>query len=343
MSGHTTISRRSLLAGPAACAVLSSTARPARSAGRKITFRLDYPYQGATVGFPMARERGFYEAAGLDVDVGPGKGGSLTAQLVASKAVDFGYADGFVVGAGVSKGMDIRNVAAIYRRNPAALIVLDTSAIKAPKDLEGKTIAIPAGGGIFQQWPAYAKSCGIDASSVRLVNIDPAGNIPALLTGRVDAVGAFPMTFVPDLEARTTAKVRSFWFADAGVTIVGNGILAHNDLIRAEPDLVRAFVRASLRGFMYARAHPDEAGAIVHQYLPTVDAAAGRRQTELSWQTWVTPNTRNRPIGWMAEPDWQATVDLLHQIGVVTGPLAVNRLYTNDFVPTDPDFIPPQT
>src|SRR5258708_3173957 len=112
---------------------------------RQVTVRLDWIYQGPNAGFIVAQEKGFYEQAGLNVEIGPGKGSGSTAQLVASKATQFGFADGYVVGNAVSKGMNIRAVAGLYRRNPTAVVVLADSDIKTPKDLEGKTIAIAAG------------------------------------------------------------------------------------------------------------------------------------------------------------------------------------------------------
>src|SRR6266849_7189381 len=72
---------------------------------RQVTMRLDWLYQGPNAGFLIAQDKGFYEQAGLSVEIGPGKGSGSTAQLVASKAAQFGFADGFVVGNGVSKGM----------------------------------------------------------------------------------------------------------------------------------------------------------------------------------------------------------------------------------------------
>ena len=76
------------------------------------------------------------------VEVGPGKGSGNTAQLVASKATQFGFADGYVVGNAVSKGMNIRAVAGLYRRNPTAVVVLADSDIKTPKDLEGARVGV---------------------------------------------------------------------------------------------------------------------------------------------------------------------------------------------------------
>src|SRR5215468_8282951 len=110
-------------------------ARPGRTqTKRQVTMRLDWLYQGPNAGFLIAQDKGFYEQAGLNVEIGPGKGSGSTAQLVASKATQFGFADGFVVGNSISKGMSIKMVAGIFRRNPTAVIVLDESDIKTPKD-----------------------------------------------------------------------------------------------------------------------------------------------------------------------------------------------------------------
>ena len=131
---------------------------------KPVTFTLDWLYQGASVGFLLAKDKGYCRDAGLDVAVSPGKGSATTAQLVASKATQIGFSDGYVVGNSIAKGMAIKTVGSIYRRDPAALMVLADSPIKTPKDLEGKTVAMTAGSAQFQQWPAFAKGAGIDPS-----------------------------------------------------------------------------------------------------------------------------------------------------------------------------------
>ncbi len=98
---------------------------------------------------------------------------------------------------------------------------------------------------------------------------------------------------------------------------MSNGIIVHNDLLKSDPDLVRTFVAPSIKGFLYGRQHPDEAVASVKRYLPTVDPAIARRELELSWKTWVTPTTKDKPLGWEAESDWTSTVQVLKQYGGV--------------------------
>lgn len=341
------LSRRRLLKNSAlAVGAMAVPAAPyrARAAGplKRVAMTLDWIYQGPNVGFMLAQDKGFYRDAGLDIAITAGKGSGSTAQLVASKATQIGFADGYVIGNSVSKGMAIKTVGSIFRRNPAAMIVLADSDIKTPKDLAGKTVAMTAGSAQFQQWPAFVKGAGIDDSKVQVVNIDPAGVGPALISGKVDAISGFAQGYVPAIEIRGKKKVRIFWYADYGVTVVSNGIIVHQDLLNSDPGLVRAFVSPTIKGFLYARQHPDEAASIVKKYLPTVDLAITKRETELSWKTWVTPNTRGKPLGWGADADWASTIKVLQQYGGVTTPLATSQLYTNEFVPTGAAYVPPQ-
>jgi NitT/TauT family transport system substrate-binding protein len=310
---------------------------------RQVTMRLDWLYQGPNAGFLIAQDKGFYEQAGLNVEIGPGKGSGSTAQLVAGKAAQFGFADGFVVGNSVSKGMSIKMVAGIFRRNPTAVVVLDESDIKTPKDLEGKTVAIPTGATQFQQWPAFVKGCGLDAGKIRIANIDPAGSPPALITGQVPAIAGYAQGYVPSVEIRGNKKARILWYADCGVTAVSNGIIVHTDLVKDDPELIRSFVAASLKGFLYGRAHIDEMAAIVKKFSEATVPAISRREAELSFNTWVTPNTAGKPLGWMSDKDWDETVAVLKQYSGVTTPLEAAQLYTNEFVPTAGEFVPPQT
>ncbi len=339
--------RRFLKSSGLAASALALPAAPYRAraatALRPVSMTLDWIYQGPNVGFTMARDKGFYRDAGLDVTVNSGKGSGTTAQLVASKATQFGFSDGYAVANGISKGMAIKTIGSVFRKNPAALIVLADSGITSPKQLEGKTIAMTAGSGQFQQWPAFAKGAGIDASKVQMVNIDPAGVGPALVNNKVDGIGGYAQGYVPAIEIRAKKQVRIFWFADYGVTVVSNGIIVHDDLLKSDPELVRAFVAPSIKGFLYGRQHPDEAVASVVKYLPTADPKIVRRELELSWKTWVTPHTAGKPLGWEAEADWASTVQVLKQYGGVNTPPALDALFTNAFVPMGAEYVPPQT
>jgi NitT/TauT family transport system substrate-binding protein len=335
------LERSAMAAGALA---LPTAPRRARAAGpvKTVSLLLDWIYQGPNAGFVVAREKGFYRDAGLDVQITAGKGSGSTAQLVASKVTQFGFADGFVLANGVSKGMALKSVASLYRRNPCAAMVLAESNIKVPKDLEGKSIAITAGSAQFQQFPAFMKGAGIDPGKVRVVNLDPAGVAAALLNGQVPAIAGFAQSYVANIEIRGKKEARAFWFSDFGVTAVSNGIVVHEDFLKSDPELVRAFVTPTIKGFLDARQHPDEAIEMLRKYSVAIEPAIARREAEYSWQTWVTPNTRGKPFGWASAADWAETVRVLKDYGGVTAPVDSAALFTNAFVPTGAEYVPPQ-
>jgi NitT/TauT family transport system substrate-binding protein len=323
LSGQFSILRTVAIAG-VAVAGLQST--PADAQKRDVSLRLDWIYQGPNSGFMVAKDKGFYDEAGLNVDMGPGKGSGSTAQLIASKTSQFGFADGFVVGAGVA--------------NPTAAIVLEESGIKTPKDLEGKSIGIAPGGTQFQQWPAFVKGCKLDEDKIKVINVDPAGTVPALVAGKVQAVASYAQGAVPGIEIRSKKKTTSLYYADCGVTAVSNGIIVHKDLLK-DPELIRTFVKATLRGFLYSHQHPDEAAAITKKFAPEIVPEIAKRELEMSFLNWQTPNTAGKQMGWMSDKDWDATVETLKQYGGVTTPLKASDLYTNEFVPAGSEFATP--
>jgi NitT/TauT family transport system substrate-binding protein len=333
-------SRRGFLA-IAAGAVVAAPRIGHSQSSRQVNCLTDWLHQGPNYGFAVAKEKGFYSEFGLDITLNQGKGSGSTAQVVANKAATFGFADGYVVGNSVSKGMNLAMVGAVFRRTPTAVIVLDESAIKEPKDLVGKTIGIPTGSAQFQQWPAFLRGAGLSSAQIKVINVDAAGAAPALIGGQVDAIAGFAQGWVPSIEIRGNKKTRLFWYADFGVNAVSNGIIVHRETL-ADKQLVRDFVRATLRGFLFGRQNPDEMAQIVKKYQEASDPVITKREAELSWRGWVTPSTKNKPLGWMASEDWVATVQTLKNYAGVAVALDPSQLYTNEFVPTEAEFIPPQ-
>ena len=80
------------------------------------------------------------------------------------------------------------------------------------------------------------------------------------------------------------------------------------------------------------------------KFQPTADPAITQLELETSWKTWVTPNTKGRLLGWGSDADWASTVEILKQHAGVTAPLTPEReIYTNEFVPSGAEYVPPQT
>jgi len=128
---------------------------------------------------------------------------------------------------------------------------------------------------------AYAKAANIDASKVTWL-VAAADTLPGMLTtGRADGIGQF--TVGEPLLAKSAApkQVLALSYADAGLDLYGNGIIASDSILKSNPDLVRRFVTATMQGLKDAIANPQEAGAIMNKHHREVDADVAAGETKI--------------------------------------------------------------
>jgi NitT/TauT family transport system substrate-binding protein len=159
--------------------------------------------------------------------------------------------------------------------------VLKESGIAKPKDLEGKKLADTAFSAVPKLFDAYAKAANIDANKVTWL-VAAADTLPGMLTtGRADGIGQF--TVGEPLLAKSAApkQVLALSYADAGLDLYGNGIIASDSIIKSNPDLVRRFVTATMQGLKDAIANPQEAGAIMNKHHREVDADVAAGETKI--------------------------------------------------------------
>src|SRR5581483_5062510 len=160
----------------------------------KVRLTLPWLPVGSYAAFIVARELGFWKTRGLDVEVSRGYGSADASKKVGLGQFDYGDASFSVVIQTVGQGMDLVGLGLHMQISPLAVFSLKKSGIKAPKDLEGKTVAATPTTGDFHLFPAFAKLTGIDASKVKFRFVD--GNLRAqsLLDGSVDALTGYYST-----------------------------------------------------------------------------------------------------------------------------------------------------
>jgi NitT/TauT family transport system substrate-binding protein len=111
-------------------------------------------------------------------------------------------------------------------------------------------------------WPAYGKVAGFDASKIINVYMGGAAYVPSLMAGKVDATSAWlvnlPAYQKAAAQAGLSGKLGTFLWADYGLQLYGSVVIASDQLIESNSDLVRRYTRAAMRGFTYAINHPQE-------------------------------------------------------------------------------------
>src|SRR5580692_3623125 len=274
-----------------------------------VNFITDFGYNGRHSYFYVALDKGYYKSEGLNVAILRGQGSIDAIKKIASGAAAIGFADaGALVLARSNDSIPVKLLAIVYANPPHAIFALADSGIKTPKDLEGRTVADSAFSAIPLIFNVYAQATGIDAKKVKWVSAE-SSSLPSLLaTGRVDAIGQFTVG-EPLIEASVKPrKVVRLAYKDGGLDYYGNGIIATEQTIKDNPDLLKAFVRATLKGMRDAFANPAEAGAIINKYHKEISPEVGTAETELVKELADLPG---RPLGAIDAERIKRTIDIM--------------------------------
>ncbi|HET6787891.1 MAG TPA: ABC transporter substrate-binding protein [Aquabacterium sp.] len=247
-------------------------------AGTPIKFQLDWRFEGPAALFLYPAAKGYFAQAGLDVSIDAGSGSGGTVTRVASGTYDMGLADMAALMEFHANNPDAPNkpvaIMMVYNNTPAAVFALKSSGIKSPADLAGKKLGAPVFDAGRKAWPIFAKANKIGA--VTWTSMDPPLRETMLVRGDVDAITGFSFTSLLNLEARGAKPqdIVFFPFAQYGVKLYGNAIIASPKLLKDNPAAVKAFLKAFAKGTGEVLRNPD-AG------LATVKARDGIINTDL--------------------------------------------------------------
>ena len=317
-----------ILAGAALAAALA----PAAAQNTPVTFRADWTFKAVHAPVFLALERGYYAREGLDLQFLAGSGSANAVKSVASKSDTFGLADAGVLARAVGEGSPVKSIAVIQQGNPIAIAARSES-VKSVKDLEGKVLVTTAATGPAQFFPLFARGAGIDPAKVTIANVAGNAQLSTFISGRGDAVTVYTNNELPLLQARTPDKTYTvFRYADFGVSLLNQAILAHTDTIAQHPEVVRKFLRATMKGYDDAVKTPAAAVDAFMKANPTADRALLEKQLAESLSLLRTPASQGKPIGWAAESDWVSTLDRLEKDLGMKPRLAPAAYYTNDLL-----------
>jgi NitT/TauT family transport system substrate-binding protein len=302
------------------------------SAQDKASLRLNWYLGGLHAPFYLGVAKGFYAAEKIDLEIQEGRGSPNTVQIVAAGSATFGMADAGSLMLLASKGAEVQAVMSLLNTSGFGVISLAETGIKSPKDLEGKTLAITAGDALTQLFPAMAKANKLDMSKIKLLQVDPPTKVVVVLEKRAHALlgGIDDQYFLIEAKGQKPAALR---FADHGANTVGITILAGTATIKGKADLVRRFVRASVKSWQEAVKDPDAAIAAARKTKPDLNAESTKKQLLADIALLESPGTKGKGIGYGAEAEWKATQDLLKEYRGLETTQPPSAFYTNEFLP----------
>lgn len=235
-----------------AAALLVLAAVGSSHAQTPIKFQLDWRFEGPAALFLQPAAKGYFKDAGLDVTIDTGNGSGGTVTRVASGTYDMGFADMAALMEFHANNPDAPNkpvaVMMVYNNTPSAVLALKKSGIAKATDLNGKRLGAPVFDAGRKAFPLFQKANSV--SNVAWTSMDPPLRETMLARGDVDAITGFSFTSLLNLEARgiKAADIVIMPFADYGVKLYGNAIVASPKLIKENPAAVKAFLVAFAKG-----------------------------------------------------------------------------------------------
>jgi len=316
-----------------AATVLGLAAMPAAAQQKteKLDFILNWIAGGDHAPYYYAKKLGWYEKAGIDLNIEQGKGSGLAIQKTGAGANPVGLADMAGVLVGIGKGAKLVAVYNVYANSPQGLYWLKSSGIKGVKDLAGKKIGNPPGDGARIMWPALAKANGLDPKSVTWVNIDANAKLAALKSKSIDATTSF-YNIHHVFQRELGADLGFVAWRDVGLNPYGNSIIVNGDFMAKNKALIGKFVNVTQKAFAACVAEPK----------PCVQAlidANGALKFDNELQNWALVEvlmsdkfSREVALGWHDPKRMDDDYKLVKEYIGIDKDFDVKTTYNNEFL-----------
>jgi NitT/TauT family transport system substrate-binding protein len=318
-------------------AVPMVTAAPA-AAETKLKMILNWKYQGPQGWFFLAQDRGYFKKAGIDIVMDQGKGSGAPIPLVASGTYDVGFGDinALIQFAALKPAEAPIAVYVMYNQPPFTIAVRADSAIKTPKDLEGKTLGGAAGDGALKLFPAFCKVAKIDCTTIKTTNFQPSLREQMLMSKQVDGAFGYVNTirFSAKLMHVPEKDIRYIKYGDFGMDLYSNGIIVSKKLAKEHPEVVKGLIAAINQGVKDALKDPAAAIDAVAKREPLIKKDVERERFDATLQDEMnSPEIAKIGLGNIDKARLKKAIDILVDAQKLPRTPTVDEVFTDKFMP----------
>lgn len=299
-----------------------------------LTVQLPFYPQGPESYLFLAEQKGWFRAAGIDVEILDGRGSNYSVQVVSSGHADVGAGELVPMIFARQRGADVKAVAEWFPGGGPGVVVPRDSSIKSPADLKGKRVGIVAAGPWPPILPTFLQHFGLNESDLSLVYVDSASLFSMYATKQTDALLT---TDLASAEANSVRPSHLFNAYDYGVRMPGDGLFVRSSELSAnQGKLLARFVAVCARAIAYVyNGHETEAAAAIRALRPQtkIDAELLQRQIVMFKKYRTTPATKGKPPGWQSPADWQERISYMVRAGLFKDQPQATDFYSNALVP----------
>ena len=303
-----------------------------------IKFANDWKWEGPAAPLLLAWDTGLYSAEGLDVQMDTGKGSLDAIPRVASGTYEMGNADinSLIKFRDKNPDLPVKAIFMLYNAPPFAIVGRKSLGVNTPKDLEGKILGAPAPDGAYAQWNAFVKANGIDASQVTIENVGFPVREPMLAQGKVDAITGYAFSSFINLKANGVPEddISVLLMREHGLDLYGNVILVNPQFAKENPEAVKGFLRATIKGFQATIADPASAVKHVINHNDVAREAVELERLMMAInQNIVTDEVRTNGLGGVVIERLQRSIDQIADTYEFENRPAVYDVFDSSFLP----------
>ena len=330
-------SRRLALAALSAAAIAATsfaTSAPAL-AETKASLRLKWLPQAQFAGFYIALAKGYYKAEGIDLTINPGGPNLLTENLVATGSDTFGLSGGTdSVFAARDKGLPIVCIGVSHQITPFIFVTRKDGPVKTLQDFKGKTVTTWFTGANHVLNGMLAKE-GIKSDELKIqpqqVSVTP------FVDGSVDVITATYYNEFYTIQSRMPKdSLKTFVAEDYGITFPRDTLIVAEATAKEKPELVKAFLRASLQGWKDAFSDPKGAVDTVMAAAPTLDRAQQEFMLTEVKRLMTSGAAAKNGMFWIDTDAVKTAHDFFLKYGVISKPLDLAAAYDASFIQSVP-------
>lgn len=309
-----------------------------------VDFQLNWEPNGFQAPYFLARERGFYDEEGLDVRFVEGHGSPHAAEQAAEGRREFALAGGSAVLSVQSRGDRPLAVAAVTQKTPAAVYTLRDAfgdRLTSPDQLAGRTVA-PSATKTRILTAQLLENAGL-GDEVELLPVDEHTHHRVqhkLLDGEVDAaVGVVTNGY--ELQRGHDRPADELPIGDY-LDVYGMTIVTNPEFAGENPETVRAFLRATARGWVAAARNPDDAVDVLVGRNATLERTREieRRKFESAVEELQrTDDLRANGWGHHDAERWRTLGETLAETDLFDGAVDPDAAWTNEYLDADADAI----
>ena len=311
-----------------------------------IKFSQGWLFQATQAQFPLAYEKGYWKAEGLEVAVDRGSGSATSVQRVISGAYDMAYAD---VGTLIKWNLENpgRELVAFYVAEdgfPLVAVALKKTGISKPKDLEGKSLGAPPFDGGRQMFPVFAKANGIDQSKISWMSMDANLREQMLAKGDVDVITGFITSALPTLNSLgiKNSELTVLKYDDYNMDGFGNAVFATREFVEKNPKTVAAFVKGLNHAMKEMIANPRSAIDALKVRDPLVGTEVETQRLALYIkELLLTKNVRDNGFSAVETKKLESQIASVVDAFGAKGTVTAASIYTDRFLPPKAERIPP--